>query len=418
MKNTAIAAALAGLLASSFAPLARADAIVDWNQRSAQFITEARLGTPPAIRVMALVQTAAYEAARDTARDGAQAQSLAVAGAHRHALQQLLPAQQTAIEAAYQAAVAALGDASTRERHAAAGERAAQRVLAQRAGEMPRTPDIYRPTTTPGTYVPTALPAVTQWPQRKPWLLDRADQFRPGAPPALTSERWKRDYDEIKALGARDSRTRSAEQTAIGRFWDYSLPDIYYGVVRSVVQATGQPSGQPSGQTPGQPAAQTTAQLGARSLLDNARLFATVAQAMDDAAVAVFDAKYAYNYWRPITAIRNGDLDGHDGTERDASWLPLIDTPMHPEYPCAHCTLAAAVGTVLQGQGVLPVLATSSPTAQGAVRRWATPEAFIQEVALARIAAGVHYRSSAETGTALGRRIGTLALERSPGAGQ
>ena len=406
MKNTVLAAALAGIFASSLAPVARADAIVDWNQRSAQFITEARLGTPPAIRVMALVQTAAYEAARDTARDGTQAQSLAIAGAHRHALQQLLPAQQAAIDAAYQAAVASLGDASARERHAAAGERAAQRVLAQRAGELPRTPDTYRPATTAGAYVPTALPAVTQWPQRKPWLLDRADQFRPAAPPALTSERWKRDYDEVKSLGARDSRTRSAEHTAIGRFWEYSLPDIYYGVVRSVVQPGGQIAGQPSSPQ------------GARSLLDNARLFATVAQAMDDAAVAVFDAKYAYNFWRPITAVRNGDLDGHDGTERDAAWLPLIDTPMHPEYACAHCTLAAAVGTVLQAQGVLPVLATSSPTAQGAVRRWATPEAFIQEVALARIAAGVHYRSSAEAGTALGRRVGAQALERGPGAGQ
>jgi hypothetical protein len=392
MKATLFAAALAGMLCTTAAPLARADAIIDWNQRSAQFIRDARLGTPPAIRVMALVQTAAYEAARDTAGASAPAQSVAVAAAHRHALQQLLPAQQAAIEAAYQAAVAPLGDDATRERHAGAGQRAAQRVLAARAGDMPRTPDAYRPATTPGAYVPTVLPAVTQWSQRKPWLLERADQFRPGPPPALTSERWQRDYDEIKALGARDSRSRSAEQTAIGRFWDYSLPDVYHGVVRSV------------------------AQQGGRSLLDNARLFATVAQAMDDAAMAVFDAKYAYNFWRPITAIRNGDLDRHDGTERDAAWLPLIETPLHPEYPCAHCILAATVGTVLQGQGALPELATSSPTAQGATRRWATPEAFIQEVATARIVAGVHYRNSADAGIAMGRRIGALALERGPGA--
>lgn len=393
MRTRLLAALTSAAAATTLATSACADAIVDWNQRSAQFIAEARLGTPPAIRVMALVQTAAYEAARDSAGSGPQAQSVAVAGAHRHALKELLPAQQGAIEAAYQAAVAQQGDEAARERHAAAGHGAAQRVLAARAGEMPRTPDTYRPAAAPGLYVPTTLPAVTQWSQRKPWLMSSTDQFRPGPPPALSSERWQRDYDEIKALGARESRARSAEQTAIGRFWDYSLPDIYNGVVRSV------------------------AQQGNRSVLDNARLFATVAQAMDDAAMAVFDAKYAYNFWRPITAIRNGDLDGHDGTARDATWLPLIDTPMHPEYPCAHCTLAAAVGTVIQAQvGALPAeLQTSSPTAQAVVRRWATPEAFIQEVATARIVAGVHFRSATEAGVAMGRRIGALAAHRGPG---
>lgn len=129
------------------------------------------------------------------------------------------------------------------------------------------------------------------------------------------------------------------------------------------------------------------------------------------------DAKYAYNFWRPVTAIRNGDIDGHAGTERDASWAPLIETPMHPEYPCAHCILAATVGTVLQGQGALPVLTTSSPTAQGAVRRWTTAEDFVQEVALARIVAGVHYRSSTEAGVAMGRHIGEWALKRGARAG-
>jgi PAP2 superfamily len=386
-------------LSAVLAPTARADAIVDWNLRSAQFIADARLGTPPAVRVMALVQTAAYEAARDAAReptgsDGApHAISLAIAGAHRHALQQLLPTQQAAIEAAYQATIANLGDETRRERLAAVGQRAAQRVLAARAAEMPRTPDSYRPATAAGVYVPTALPAVPQWGQRKPWLLERIDQFRPAPPPALDSEHWARDFNEIKALGARDSRTRSAEQTEIGRFWDYSLPAVYHGVVRSV------------------------AVQGGRGVVDNARLFATVAQAMDDALMAVMDAKYHYNVWRPVTAIRNGDIDGHPGTERDPSWMPLIETPMHPEYPCAHCILAATVGTVLQAQGTaLPVLATSSPTAQGTTRRWHTPDAFMQEVALARVAAGVHYRHSTDVGIDMGKRIGAWAVKYGPGA--
>jgi hypothetical protein len=391
-------APLAGAVLTALALPAQADAITDWNQRSAQIIGEARIGTPPAVRVMALVQTAAYEAARDAARcapASAQALDAAIAAAHRATFSQLLPAQRVAIDAAFQAALAAMPDDALRTQQLAVGERAAQRVLAERSADLPRTADTYRPHTTPGVYVPTVIPAVTQWPRRKPWLLQSVDQFRPGPPPALNSERWARDHNEVKALGARDSKQRSTEQTEIGRFWDYSLPVVYHGVVRCVALQPG------------------------RDVLANAHLFATVAQAMDDAMMAVFDAKYTYNLWRPVTAIRNGDVDGHDGTERDATWAPLIDTPMHPEYPCAHCILAAAVATVIEAQArerPLPVLGTSSPTAQDAVRRWNSVESFMQEVALARIVAGVHYRHSTEVGLAMGRRIGEWAVARGAAA--
>jgi hypothetical protein len=387
-----VAAPLAGALIASLAMPVQADAITDWNQRSARIIGEARIGTPPAVRVMALVQTAAYEAARDAARGAQirpQAVDAAIAAAHRTAFSQLLPAQRAAIEAAFEAAVATIPDDAVRAQQFAIGERAAQRVLAERSAEMPRTTDTYRPHTTPGAYVPTAIPAATLWPQRKPWLLESASQFRPSAPPALTSERWARDFNEVKALGRRDSKQRSAEQTEIGRFWDYSLPAVYHGVVRSVALQPG------------------------RGVLANARLFAAVAQAMDDALIAVLDAKYTYNLWRPITAVRNGDADGHDGTERDPAWMPLIDTPMHPEYPCAHCVLAATVATVMKAEGgerPLPEISTSSPTAQGAVRHWSSLEAFVQEVALARIFGGVHFRTSTEVGVAMGRQIGELAV--------
>lgn len=390
-----LALPLVGALAAAASLAARADVITDWNQRSAQFITESRMGTPPAVRVMAYVQTAAYEAARDAARtapNNGPAMEAAVAAAHRVVLSQMLPAQRAAIDTAYQAALGALAQDAARAQHLAAGERAAQRVLAARADDMPRTPDTYRPHTTPGAYVPTTLPAVTQWPQRKPWLLERADQFRPGPPPALDSARWVRDFNETKALGARESKQRSAEQTEIGRFWDYSLPAIYHGVVRSVALSPG------------------------RDVLANARLFATVAQTMDDALIAVMDAKYTYNFWRPVTSIRNGDIDGNDGTERDAGWAPLIDTPMHPEYPCAHCILSATAATVLKAERSLPTLSTTSPTAPGTTRQWSNPDAFMQEVALARIVGGVHYRYSTEVGMAMGQRIGEWALSRNAAA--
>jgi hypothetical protein len=219
-------------------------------------------------------------------------------------------------------------------------------------------------------------------------------QFRPGPPPALDSERWARDFNEIKAIGAKLSTLRSAEQTEVARFWETTLPPVYHGVVRSVAAIPG------------------------RDVTRNARLFAAATQAVDDSLIAVFDAKYHYGFWRPITAIRNGDVDGNDATDRDASWTPFIDTPMHPEYPCAHCIQAGAIGAILEaeiGAAAPPVLSTISATANGATRRWPSVDAFVQEVGNARVYDGVHYRYSTEVGAEMGRRIGALAVRRFTG---
>jgi hypothetical protein len=386
MKTNPIAFLLAAAAVIT-TPLARADAITDWNVKTGELITEAKIGTPPAVRVMAIVQTAAHDALRRSPADGAVA---AVAAAHRVTLTRLLPAQQPLIDAAYQHAIGALPDGAARSGGIAAGEAAAQAVLAARADDV-IAPEAYRPHTSAGTYVPTAAVAVPQWPQRKPWLLASASQVRPAAPPALASATWARDFNEVKEFGGRSSTRRSADQTEAARFWDYSLPAIYHGVVRSVAQQPG------------------------RDLAANARLFATVAQAMDDALIAVFDAKYHYAFWRPVTAIRNADQDGNDATVREPNWVSLIDAPLHPEYPSAHSSLAAAVATVLGaelGKGPTPVLATSSPTARGATRQWAALDDFVREVSNARIHGGIHYRHSTDTGEAIGRRIGALAIER------
>jgi membrane-associated phospholipid phosphatase len=147
----------------------------------------------------------------------------------------------------------------------------------------------------------------------------------------------------------------------------------------------------------------------------NARLYAAVAQAMDDAMIAVFDAKYHYNFWRPATAIRNADADGHPATVRDASWTSFIEAPLHPEYPSAHSILAGAVGAVLRaevGGAEMPVLATSSPSAHGTTRRWTSVDDFVREVALARIYEGIHFRTSTEVGVAMGERIGAVAVTK------
>ncbi len=368
---------------------ANADVITDWNVKAAEIVTESKVGTPPAIRTMAIVQTAVLDAVNSLA-PGASINA-AVASANRATLSKLMPAQQASIDAAYQAALAQIADGAAKTAGIAAGEQAAVAVLAQRADDGAATAESHRPFTTAGTYVPTATPAVTQWAQRKPWLMTSAAQFRPGPPPALASDVWTRDFNEVKAFGAKNSTRRSAEQTEIARFWEYSLPAIYHGVVRSVAQAPG------------------------RDVVQNARMFAAVAQSMDDALIGVFEAKYHYNFWRPATAIRNGDIDGNDATQREASWTPFVDAPMHPEYPSAHSILAGAVATVLKaeiGNNPTPVLSTTSPTAKGATRRWTSLDDFMREVADARVYEGIHYRTSTDVGLAMGKQIGELTVKK------
>jgi hypothetical protein len=377
-----------------------ADVVTDWNAKVGDIMVDAKLGAPPAARAISIVQTAVYEAANAITKrysatgmrlDAAQGASLdaAVAAANYATLIKLIPAQQPAIDAAYQVALAKIADGAAKTAGVAVGEKAAASVLALRAEDGAGAAEAYRPQTTAGVYTPTVIPVAPQWPKRKPWLMVDAAQFRPGPPPALNSEVWARDFNEIKTIGGKNSTRRTAEQTEIARFWEATLPPIYHGIVRSVANQPG------------------------RDATQNARLFAAVTQAADDALIAVFDAKYHYNFWRPITAIRNGDIDNNDATERDPMWTSFIDTPMHPEYPCAHCILGAAIGTVLQaeiGNGPTPTLTTTSYTAKGAARSWKKVDEFMQEVSDARVYDGVHYRNSTVVGMTMGKQVGALAV--------
>jgi hypothetical protein len=368
---------------------ARADVITDWNHKTNEFITEARIGTPPAVRISAIVQTAALRAVT-TLPQGAPMDA-AVAAAHRTTLLKLMPAQQASIDTAYQAALAAIADGPAKASAIAAGEKAAGEILTERIDDGAATPESYRPHAGAGAYVPTASPAVPQWAQRKPWLMTSPAQFRPAAPPVLGSAQWAREFDEVKRLGHRVSKERTPEQTEAARFWEYSLPAIYHGVLRSVALQPG------------------------RDVVRNARLFAVAAQAMDDALISVFDAKYHHGFWRPVTAIRNADIDTNDTTIRDASWVSLIDAPLHPEYPSAHSNLASTVATVIKaevGKAPMSTLATSSPTAKNATRQWRSTDEFVQEVSNARLWGGIHFRSALRAGEAMGQRVGELAAQQ------
>jgi hypothetical protein len=389
---TRIAAACMVTLASQ----AGADVVTDWNTIADTLVVQSRMGTPPAVRVMAIVQTAVHEAVTAAPLvepgDGAGAAAeAAVAAANRATLMKLLPQQTVALEAAYKVALAKVADGPAKAAGIAVGEQAAARVLAWRADDGATAAEAYRPHTSPGGYVPTTPVAAPQWPQRKPWLMDSASQFRPAPPPALTSAEWARDFNEVKALGSKSSRLRTPEQTEIAKFWEFSLPPIYNAVTRSVAAAPG------------------------RTVAQNARLLAAASQAMDDAVIAVLEAKYHYGFWRPVTAIRNGDRDDNAATEIEPGWSPLIDNPGHPEYPSAHSILAATVGELLKaevGTKRMPELSTHSPSANGAIRRWSSADAFMEEVASARVWEGIHYRFSVNAGLAMGKQIAALAASK------
>jgi hypothetical protein len=384
-------------------PGAHADIVTDANAKAADVVS--RIPAPPiTVRMMAIVQVSVFESvnaitgrypayrAKMTPAPGASVEA-AVAAATRTALLKLLPAQQAAIEADYQALLGRVPDGPAKAAGIAVGEQAANAIVALCADDGAIAPDVYRPHAAAGAYVPTVAPAAPHWGKRRPWVMTRGDQLRPGPPPSLTSATWARDYNEIKAVGSSRSTQRTPEQTAIAKFWEATAPAVYWPVARSVAAVPG------------------------RDVTDNARLFALAAMAMDDGLIAVFDAKYTYNFWRPVTAIRNGDQDGNDVTDRDPGWTPFIDTPLHPEYPCAHCIVSASLGAVLAaeiGAGPTPTLSSASSTAGGAVRTWTTVDDFTKEVAEARIYDGVHYRYSTEVGSAMGKKIGELAVKSLP----
>ncbi len=192
-------------------------------------------------------------------------------------------------------------------------------------------------------------------------------------------------------MGGRAGSSRTPEQTATAQFFASAGPQQYLDSIRD----------------------QPVVVDGAAA---RARYFALVHMALSDAAVAVFDAKYAYNFWRPVTAIRNADLDGNDATARDAGWLSLIDAPMHPEYPCAHCISGAAYAVVVaafagEGDRARPLILRAATSAGAAgPRQYAQPAALTADVVDARVWSGVHYRTSGETGGEMGRRLGEYLL--------
>ena len=387
------------LLALAFlgvTPPAFADVITDWNDMAVDFGVQRNLGPPPAERIIAMTQVAMFDAVNSIERkyrpylvelptDPATSREAAAATAAGTVLAGINPRAKGEMDAVLANYLASIPDSPAKAAGIKLGAAVAAKVLEARDNDGARAPDTYRPRTTPGVYVPTAPTWASQWPGVKPFALTSGSQFRPGPPVALTSARWAADYNEMRESGSRASAKRTPRQTEDARFWLAVDGRIYYPVIRQIAQAK------------------------ELSVIDCARLFALTAIARADALIAVFDAKYHYEFWRPVTAIRNGDIDGNDATERDAAWQPFDATPMHPEYPCAHCIVAASLAGVVQtvlGTTNIPEVSITSPTAQGVTHHWTDLHAFVDEVSEARIWAGFHWRFSTEVGRGMGYRIG------------
>ena len=377
------------LLLFALASPAFADVVLDWNDAGARAVVAERIGPPEGARIMAMMHLAMHDAVRAA---GSAPPEVAAATAARVVLDEMIPAQKAEFAKLYQSSVQALSGAPGIQAAIAAGEKAGRHCLEMRGQDGVGTPNLYRPVTAPGKYVMTTLPISYDWQKVKPFFLSSPSQLRPEPPPALTSETWARDYNEIKNYGGTASQ-RTAWQSEVARFWSIVGIASWNSIVRALAGA--------------QP----------RSLADNARLFALVNMAATDAFVAVFDAKYAYQFWRPVTAIRNGDIDGNDATEIDPAWVPFIPTPIHPEYPCAHCITASAVATVLEsefGAGEVPPITATSTAVPGATHRWTRIRDYVDEVSNARVWGGMHYRNSTEVGRRMGREIGMLAVKAVP----
>lgn len=384
---------------------ASADTVTDWwdvaNRYfyASQFSGEPR--TPDLERATTRTALAMFEAVNAIDRryesylgfpptQGEASQDAAATAAAFGVLLHSYPRNRVALEESYTLAMAAIPEGPAREVGRLIGERAAEAALA--AGGI--DPDIvqppYRPRTEPGVWIGANPPNFAPyWYAMKPWVMPSPEALRPPPPPSLDSEVYARDYEEIRRMGGSDSTERTEVETLLASYRQV------FDISPAVRLATDAPG---------------------RRQVDNARLLALLQMAYDDGLQANALAKLHYDFWRPITAIRNGDQDGNPDTIRDPEWTPLLGTPNFPEYPCAHCTNAASLAEVMKLEsGLDPALGVRS-LARGhpdsisqQVSDW---DQWVSEVSDARMYGGVHYRFSNDAGEEIGRRAARMAVER------
>ena len=383
--------------------VAYADAVTDWSDVMVKTILQVR---DPAVRLRsaAITQVAVFEAVNSivggyepylgtlTPPPGASPDAAAIAAAHR-ALVGLHPEQAASLDAQRVSSLAAIPDGPAKDDGISVGEAAALTMLAKRAGDGMDAQVPYIPGTLPGQYRPTPpdftpafMPGLGQV---TPFAIDSAVRFRVRPPPALHSHRYTLDYNDVKKVGGMDSRDRPKDRADVARYYAISEPvDIYFPAARQVSLAQG------------------------KTLAENARIFALLGMAIFDAAVACFESKYFYDYWRPVTAIHLGDQDGNRNTHADARWANFVPTPPFPSYPSGHASFGGAARRVLErvfgADGHAVTLA--NPLVPDVVLHYTNWKQITDDIDDARVYGGVHYRFDQEAGAHQGRRLGAHIL--------
>ena len=403
MKSTLSSSALlSGMVATALlvAP-AGADVVTDWNMTTNDLVAK-DIGNNPKLRTLAMVHVAISDAINTVqnrytrviatlpAAPGASVEAAAATAAW-HVLSQIYPKEKAKIEEAYATSLKAIPEGPAKSEGITLGMEVAKAVQADRATDGTSAPDTYRPHTTPAAYVPTTPPLWEQYARAKPWVLKSADQFRPGPPPVLSSAEWARDYNEVKSLGGTKSTARTPEQSEAVRFWD----NVNFG---------------PTWQA----AARELSIKKELPLAECARLFALLNMSLANAYIVNWDAKYTYNFWRPVTAIRNGDQDGNDATERDAAWTSFNPTPLHPEYPSQATFNAMIASAVLESVfgpvKAIPFTATDVRDPKR-TRQFASLADMAEEQKNVRVWGGVHYRFAIRTSEDVAPKVAAYMIE-------
>ena len=391
-------------LTVAMAPTARADVITDWNETAVGAMKVGNIAGNPWSRNMAMMHVAMSDAVNTVQNKytiyapgmalapSASAEAAAAAAARTVLLHQM-PAQKALIEQAFDASTKGIPDSPAKKEGIAIGEKCGTAIVADRASDGTSVPDSYRPITSPGVWIPTTPPIFEQYARAAPWVMKSANEVRPPPPPDLKSDLYARDYNETKDMGGAKSTKRTAEQTAAVKFWtQLNFLPAWQEVARQLSAAKN------------------------LSLAENARLFALLNMGIANTVITDWDAKFTYNFWRPITAIRNGDQDGNDATEREGGWSPLNATPMHPEYPSAAAIIAGVSMGVLEAvfgaNPSTPVVASDliDPKIQ---RRFATAKDMADEVRNVRVWGGIHFRNSLNVGYEMGRKTADILVEKS-----
>jgi hypothetical protein len=308
----------------------------------------------------------------------------------------LYPKLQTTLDTLLQESLAQIPDGAEKADGVNIGLTVAQQILSLRSNDGANAQPIpYVFGNAPGDYQSTPpnfpkQPQFTHWSHVIPFALDRADQFRPGPPPALTSDRYSDDFNEVKSFGVMNGTAATADQMLTGHFWNGAIQNYWNEITQTAAIEHNL----------------TTAQ--------SARLFALLNLTLADSVIAFYDAKYTYNFWRPVTAIRAAGTDNNPDTTADPNWLPEVgNTTPDPSYPGAHAVISAAGATVLDSffkRREFDFKVTSE-VMPGVERSFESFSAAAKEATLSRIFAGVHFRSDLTTGRRLGREVAHFVVD-------